>query len=202
MCIRDRTHTDPKAEFCSFAIVELAALLCSKDTAPSLLEVFEVIFLENSSDEFCELLAAVRWSLERGETLSELLCAIAGEPEKGVSGYCFQTLAAVLYCGIRHHWEAEKALGEIWAAGGDTDSSGAILGALGGALRGVDSFPMQWVRGIAEWPIGIQSFEKLAQATVAHRPLKVRFAWHPLLLLRNFVFFLVVLFHGFTRLVR
>ena len=195
------THTDPKAEYCSRAVVELAALFSSTTLAPSLSKIFETITFNDADANFRHLLAQIKLSLEQKETLSELLKKLGGTPKKGVSGYCFHTLAAVLYCGIKNDWLPETALPAIWNAGGDSDTTGAILGALCGTLHGPDSFPAQWKNGLAEWPVTIAQFPELAQATIEFRPKTIRYSFHPLLLIRNILFLITVLTHTLLRLV-
>ncbi|MBK1834811.1 ADP-ribosylglycohydrolase family protein [Roseibacillus ishigakijimensis] len=194
------THSDPKAEHCARAIVELTALFCQSNEAPSQEKLFDTLLAPESSDEFRELINCVRNNLAAGEDLDALLSMIGARPKKGVSGYCFHTLAAVLHCGIRHQWKPEQALPAIWSAGGDTDTSGAILGALCGTLHGASSFPENWLAAIAEWPLTPSSLSRLADSVAAPEPLTIRPLFHPALLFRNFIFLLIVLSHGFRRL--
>ena len=42
----------------------------------------------------------------------------------------------------------EEALTEIINLGGDTDTAGAILGALAGAYYGIDGIPRRWLDGL------------------------------------------------------
>ena len=42
----------------------------------------------------------------------------------------------------------EEALTEVVNLGGDTDTAGAILGALAGAHYGVDAIPERWLEGL------------------------------------------------------
>ncbi|MDP0490414.1 MAG: ADP-ribosylglycohydrolase family protein [Verrucomicrobiota bacterium JB023] len=195
------THSDPKAEHCARAIVELAALLCQSNEAPSQDKLFETLLAPESSGEFRELINCVRNNLASGDNLDALLSMIGGRPERGVSGYCFHTLAAVLHCGIRHQWNPKQALPAIWSAGGDTDTTGAILGALCGILHGADSFPQNWSQAFCEWPVSTSDLGKLAESISAGQPAKIRPSFAFSLLLRNLSFLLIVLGHGFRRLI-
>ncbi|MGJ8725991.1 MAG: ADP-ribosylglycohydrolase family protein [Roseibacillus sp.] len=194
------THTDPKAESCSRAVVELAALFSNRREAPTPDEIWSTIIFPDSNSSFRTLLEEVRANLENEGTLDNLLKAIGGIPQKGVSGYCYHTLAAILHCGMKNHWKPEQALPAIWEAGGDTDTTGAILGALCGTLHGPDSFPKKWMTPILEFPVKVYQFETLAKATAEFHPCSIRLPFHPLLLLRNVLFLGVVLAHGFSRL--
>lgn len=197
------THTDPKAEFCSRAIVELA---CHFAQSPNELDIdvlFQTISFPDADSDFTSLLRAIRQNLEAKQSLSQLLLlSLKASPEKGVSGYCYHTLAAVLHCGITHNWHPERSLAAIWSAGGDTDTMGAILGALCGSLHGPNAFPDNWLSALQEFPTHPESFKPLAQAAITHQPCVIRHPFHPLLLARNLLFLTTVLVHGFARLFR
>jgi ADP-ribosylglycohydrolase len=195
------THTDPKAEWCSRAIVELAALFCTRETVPAASEIIERIRFKDADASYRALLDRLETSLSENSSLKTLLERLGAHPQRGVSGYCFHTLVAVLHCGITHDWTPASALPAIWAAGGDTDTTGAILGALCGALHGPGSFPSRWIDGVMEFPTTITQFETFARATTELRPATNRSAFTPPLVLRNLIFLAVVLSHGFARLI-
>lgn len=194
------THTDPKAEYCSRAIVELAALFTQPEPDLSLDSIFATLAFEDADSNFRALLESIRIHLDDLGSLPDLLTALDAKCAEGVSGYCYHTLAAVLHCGIAHDWHPTKALPAIWSAGGDTDTTGAILGALCGTLHGPSSFPKAWSERLCEFPVTLENFERLADSTVNHSPLTIRCPFHPVLLLRNSLFLLIVLGHGFARL--
>jgi hypothetical protein len=88
--------------------------------------------------------------------------------------------------------------------GGDTDTTGAITGALAGAVVGQGSIPDRWIDGILDWPrspeLLVRVADRLADASHgADAGSPVQYFW-PALPLRNFYFLLVVLLHGFRRL--
>ena len=88
--------------------------------------------------------------------------------------------------------------------GGDTDTVGAILGALAGASDGVEAIPREWRAGLAEWPRSPAFIEqlarRLAEQKAASQPLgPVPYFW-PGIIPRNLLFILVVLIHGLRRL--
>lgn len=195
------THTDPKAEWCSRAIVELSALFYGKVTVPAASEIIKRIRFKDADASYRALIDSLETSLSENASLETLLERLGANPQRGVSGYCFHTLTAVLHCGIAHDWTPASALPAIWAAGGDTDTTGAILGALCGVLRGPEAFPSSWIDGVMEFPTTIAQFEAFACATTELRPATIRPAFTPLLVLRNLVFLAVVLFHGLARLI-
>lgn len=88
--------------------------------------------------------------------------------------------------------------------GGDTDTVGAILGALIGAVAGKPGIPRDWLDAIGDWPRSVAFIDRvavrLAEQTNTRNSLgPVSYFW-PGLIPRNILFILVVLFHGFRRL--
>jgi hypothetical protein len=89
--------------------------------------------------------------------------------------------------------------------GGDTDTVGAIVGALAGTSEGEGGIPAEWLEGIWEWPrscaflreVGVRLAEQRMTQT-SRGP--VPYFWLGLLP-RNLLFVLVVLLHGFARLI-
>jgi hypothetical protein len=88
--------------------------------------------------------------------------------------------------------------------GGDTDTVGAIVGALAGGTVGAGGIPADWIAGIMDWPRSVGLLQtvasRLAQQKQDSQPLgPVRYFW-PAVLPRNLMFLFVVLIHGFRRL--
>ena len=108
-------------------------------------------------------------------------------PVRRQPGHCFRAaLTAVLDCG------------------GDTDTVGAILGALMGARLGRGAIPPEWLDRICDWPRSVGLLAQVAERLDQQRNSKqglgpVRYFW-PGLLVRNLVFLITVLCHGFRRL--
>jgi ADP-ribosylglycohydrolase len=124
--------------------------------------------------------------------------------QHGVSGYAYHSVPVALYAWLRHSDDFRTALIAVLDCGGDTDTVGAILGALMGARLGRGAIPQDWLNGICDQPrsIGllVQVAERLSQQLTASRALgPVRYFW-PLLVIRNGVFLIIVLSHGFRRL--
>ncbi len=88
--------------------------------------------------------------------------------------------------------------------GGDTDTTGAIVGGIIGAGIGPGGMPSAWLAGIAEWPCGVAWMERvageLADAVATGRPVRTARPPWPLVVVRNGFFLAVVLAHGFRRL--
>lgn len=93
------------------------------------------------------------------------------------------------------------------ALGGDTDTTGAIVGALAGATVGAGGIPGEWLAGLIEWPRSVAWMRALAERLAGRFPVAgdavapgpLPLFW-PGLLPRNLLFLLVVLLHAFRRL--
>jgi ADP-ribosylglycohydrolase len=68
----------------------------------------------------------------------------------GVSGFIEHTVPAVLFCWLRSAGNFRQALIDVINLGGDTDSTGAILGGIAGATTGAAGIPREWIDGIWE----------------------------------------------------
>lgn len=195
------THSDSKALTAARAVSEVAALLCNADQAPTATEVLHALDHVDADDEWRSILGAMRDAVGNTVTVGQFLESIGGDARRGVSGYAYQTVPVVVFLGMANDWDFRATLTQVLDAGGDTDSTGAIAGALCGAFGGRNRIPSAWVDGIAEWPVGTQSLVELGEGLSEGRILRVRAYWSPALLLRNLFFLIVVLMHGFLRLV-
>lgn len=115
-----------------------------------------------------------------------------------VSGWSLHSIPLALGAWWRHRDDACAGLTAIWRCGGDTDTIGAIAGALYGIDRGEDAFPKAWVTGIRDWPITVDLLCATGRALAASSPLP-RWAW-PAYPLRNALFLLIVVLHGWRRM--
>ena len=113
----------------------------------------------------------------------------------GVSGFAPNSVSVALYGWLRHRGDFERMLTEVIGCGGDTDSVAAIAGGICGAEVGEQGIPPAWIAGISDWPRSTGFIRRLVEA--GQNPLNV---FWPAVLLRNFIFLVVVLFHGFRRL--
>jgi ADP-ribosyl-[dinitrogen reductase] hydrolase len=124
--------------------------------------------------------------------------------QRGVTGYAYHSVPVTLYAAIRHSGNFRTALEAALNCGGDTDTVGAMVGAIVGARLGRKDVPGGLAGGVCEWPRSISLLDsvanRLAEPGQNNPPIgPVRYFW-PGLILRNILFVVVVLAHGFRRL--
>ena len=119
---------------------------------------------------------------------------------RGVSGYMYHTVPAVLHAWFRHGPSYREAILDLIHAGGDSDTTAAILGGISGAGVGREGVPEEWLNRLFEWPRSVSWMQRLgqrvAQCTSPERPVSLSI---PGLFLRNVFFFLIVVVHILRR---
>lgn len=197
------THTDPKAEHGALAVA-LAARLASQQEELSAAQYLSLVtsVFGAQGQELLALLSAAVASAERGES-TEQFAGRLGLSE-GVSGYVFHSVPIAIHAWLVHPRDFRAAITAVVRCGGDTDSTAAIVGGIVGAAVRKESLPPEWLGGLLEWPRTISWMERLgaqlettARTGIADRPARLPILG---LLLRNVVFLLVVLYHGFRRM--
>jgi len=198
------THSDGRAEQGALVIAmacRYAVTRTSNQTDRN--EFFQLILEQLTEDELKEALKLVEAALRDDMTAEAVAAKLA--LNQGVTGYVVHTVAMSIFCWLRHPGDFRAAVEEVILLGGDTDTTGAITGALAGATLGASAIPQEWLNGIVEWPRSVRWMKRLAARLSSQllrkkehaRPL--RLFW-PGLLLRNVVFTIAVLCHGFRRL--
>ncbi len=194
------THTDPKAEVAALAVAEAAAWAVLGQEP-----------LKEWASKLSGLGGGEEWSvicrkLEQGvaEGTSVLAFADALGLRNGVSCYAYHSVPIALYAWLRSPNDFREALTSALNCGGDTDTVGAIVGALAGASVGTSGIPSEWLSGICEWPRSLkvlgQAAERLAEQKLEAEALgPIKYFW-PGLVPRNLAFLLIVLAQGFRRL--
>lgn len=118
----------------------------------------------------------------------------------GVTGFVMHSAPVALWCWLRTPDDFRATLETAISLGGDTDTVGAIAGGLAGARLGEQGIPAEWLRGVSDYPRSIEWLRRLALAVEANEsPPKLNVLTLPF---RNLFFLLVVLGHGFRRVVR
>lgn len=150
------THVDPRAEDAALAVARAARAASAATSSAALV---------------ADLAAGCRT-----EPLRRALDVVAGalaagrHPgaelgwQRGVSGYCIDTVAAALWTWGAHRGDARAAIEAAVRLGGDTDSVAAITGGLAGADGGVGALPAGWLARLTDWPLDRRHLEQLAAA--------------------------------------
>jgi len=103
-----------------------------------------------------------------------------------------------------HQHDFRTAVTSVIQCGGDTDSTGAIVGGIVGTAVGKDGIPSEWLNHLFEWPLSVSWMERLGLQldSSISCDAKLRSIALPIwgLLPRNSFFLLVVLSHGLRRL--
>jgi ADP-ribosylglycohydrolase len=152
--------------------------------------------------EWLDRIGQMETALARNDSVAEF--ARATGLERGVTGYALHVVPVALYAWLRHDGGFRAAPVAALDCGGDTDTVGAILGALCGAAHGAEGIPAEWLDGVADWPRSTGFMRRLAERLAAQKQTserlgEVTYFW-PGLLPRNLLFLVVVLLHGFRRL--
>ncbi|WP_144922187.1 ADP-ribosylglycohydrolase family protein [Halorubrum salsamenti] len=139
------THADPRCmDGCAVLNLTVAGLLEGADTP--LQDALDYI----SADAPGELVAALE-PLARGDTPAAL----------ETSGYVVYSLQTALHDGLFAE-SAEEAIATAVSRGGDSDTIGAIAGAVAGARFGASTLPDRWLAAIDE----VDELESLATQLV------------------------------------
>lgn len=200
------THTDPKAEYGALAVA-LAAHHARQGDLDGECFVRALADLLAPGDpaaaELTRLAGGAADSARRGDTTQAFAAQTLSLPN-GVSGYVYHTVPVALHAWFRHPADLRAAVQSVIACGGDTDTTGAITGALVGAGVGRAGIPAALLDNLAEWPRTVAWMERLAErlADIVEKGRPEPPPALPALGLaaRNLVFLVVVLFHGLRRL--
>lgn len=193
------THTDPRAERGALAVALAAGYAATHEPATFrredvLAEIEAIIPPEDSEARswLASLRRAVLHTVDDDRFVEETGL------ERGVSGYVYRTVPAVLWVWLSSPFDYAGGLERVIALGGDTDTTAAIYGGIAGAAVGSAGIPKRWLDGIVEIPRSVGWVRRLAGSLAAGGD-PVPLAW-PLLPVRNLVMLLIVILHGFRRM--
>ena len=199
------THADPRASTGAKAIAYLSSWsirdrLVEKPELEDLLKVLRRA--GNGDQEWTNAVRSIAIAYHQHLSVEQFAQSLG--LSDGVTGYVYHTVPVAVYAWYLHFGRFEETVSAVLNCGGDTDTVGAIAGALAGGVVGEPGIPSDWLNGIYEWPRGIEVLRAIADqlAEKSHQPeagSPVRYFW-PGLLLRNVFFLVVVLVHGFRRL--
>ncbi|MHC4192297.1 MAG: ADP-ribosylglycohydrolase family protein, partial [Planctomycetota bacterium] len=198
------THSDPKAFFGALTVALAAHLSAqSRNILPQdFVDIVSKSLAKYESPEFVKLVSKAATSALSDQRVGEFAESLGSR--NGISGYMYHTVPCVIQTWLRYQEDFVGGLQEILRAGGDTDTTGAILGAILGARAGKDGIPQTWRTRIIEWPRTIAWMERVGHclAALLNGDVKTKCPGYfvPGVLLRNLFFLQVVLFHGLRRL--
>jgi ADP-ribosyl-[dinitrogen reductase] hydrolase len=197
------THRDPKAFHGAMAIAIAAhhSATAEGSSSDAYLHAVTEGLRQDEAGELLDLLRRAVTSAAHGDS-AETFAAELGL-KKGVTGYMLHTVPCVVQTWLRHPDNFAAGVRDIINAGGDTDTTAAILGGILGARVGKAGIPEPWLNGIWEWPRSVAWLEELGRrlakgADEEHPAPPAYFA--PGILARNALFLVLVLAHGFRRL--
>ncbi len=131
------THVDPRCSWSAFAVNLVVAEALNGRTA----SIDSVASIMEGAGVGPHTLHAVRDVA--GHTLEHLRL------DGSTIGFTLKAMQAGLWC-LEHPEDFEESLVLVIQAGGDTDTNGAVAGAVLGALRGASSIPDRWTARIAK----------------------------------------------------
>jgi ADP-ribosylglycohydrolase len=187
------THTDPRAVEGALFVAELAARSveadASVDRSPLVSGALGVVQEPSLKD-------ALMKAIELADSETSLTEAVA---TVGTSGFVLQSVPFAAFAFIRFGDDAFRALTEVISAGGDTDTTAAIVGGWLGALHGCGALPKHLIDAIHDGPFGPTHLRALGEFLA--RGTRAPSYSSLYALLRNLALYPVVLAHGFRRLI-
>lgn len=189
------THSDPKAQFGAQAIADVAACVARDGTRPTVSRLEVILSDAGEGDEWRDVVRRTIDACQSGEIRDAVTEAGL---KRGVSGYIFHTLPVAVAAWHIHFGDFRKTIEAVAMLGGDTDTVAAIAGSLAGISCGREGIPNDWVTGMIDRPHGIAYILKLSEVLDSGRSDSTGFSW--LLFPRGILFTVIVLCHGFRRL--
>lgn len=206
------THNNSKAELSAIAIAAAAYLAsCQAWVSPqeyyltlqNYLSTRSAKSLEIETAAFLSIIQQACHSAEKNETGSAFADKSANKI--GVSSYAYDTIPLVIQIWLRYQDSYSSGVKEIIYLGGNTDITAAILGGIIGSAVGERGISKKWLDNVLDFPRSLDWIESLGERLaktcekgVAQPPLPLAFYLIPL---RNILFWAVILFHLFYRLI-
>lgn len=189
------THTDPKANIAAQAVSEIAAAIVND---PLHIFPFEILSSISHDTGWINLVEKMKRANEKQLDVYQF-AELLGLKQK-ITGYAWHSVPMAIYAWWYHRGNFRLTLESVINCGGDTDTVGAIAGALAGCDLGPNSIPDEWINKINEWPRSINWVNKIADALHSANTRKVpRYFW-PAIPLRNLFFLSIVLAHAIWRI--
>jgi ADP-ribosylglycohydrolase len=189
------THSDPRAEEGALVVAKTARFAANQEG--DALEFVRSITPMLSGDELKRHFEAMIEALSLNMKPYEF--AESQGWAKGPTGYINQSVPMAICCWAHTPSDFQAVVSNAVLLGGDTDSVGAIAGAIAGAGCGADAIPASWKRQLAEWPRDIawmrglsEKLKNQARATSNKSVRSPSLRWGRTLI-RNLIFGVVVI---------
>jgi ADP-ribosylglycohydrolase len=136
------THTDPEAAAGAAGVAFAVARGITEETA-----VNRSSFIQQVADFIAPI------SEKMADKIRGLSDYLSAGPEDGFAytgngGYVMETVPGALFAFLLSPYDFEKTVLAAVNAGGDTDSLGAMAGAVSGAFNGASAIPERWKTGV------------------------------------------------------
>jgi ADP-ribosylglycohydrolase len=187
------THRDPRALEAARIIGNSAAIATLRGSDATAGEILAELEKDIESNEFKARFTLLRQGLAAGDgcgTFANRFSRKAGY----VTGFAPDSAAVAIYAWLRHRGDFRATIESVVRAGGDTDTIAFIAGSIAGIECGREHLPADWLKGLYDWPVNRTLIAKISSGQT------VRYPGWPMTIPRNFVFLLIVLCHGFRRL--
>jgi ADP-ribosyl-[dinitrogen reductase] hydrolase len=196
------THRGWQAETAALAVAECVALAVRSPHQPQVEETINLLKSLATQTEWQSIITQIATHLAAQRSVAEFVRALG--LERGVSGYSLHVVPVAIYAWLRHPDDFRTAMISALECGGDTDTVGAILGALMCANVSEAGIPVDWRNHIWEWPRSVGFIQRVAAKLAAQRSSTVPvgpvgYFW-PGVIVRNLLFLAIVVLHGFRRL--
>lgn len=159
------THTDPRAIEGAVVVARAARFAMrnpESDPAKFVDDALGWIIGEDLADHFQAIGKGLRERLTPQEFAEERGWG------RGVTGFINQSVPAAVYCWAYSPTDFRQTVTNAVLLGGDTDSVGAIAGAISGTAVGASSLPNDWQSQLAEWPRDIAWMHALSERLASH----------------------------------
>ncbi|MBF0224875.1 MAG: ADP-ribosylglycohydrolase family protein [Desulfobacterales bacterium] len=200
------THTDKRALIGAKAVAYISALIVRENLSkkPSKAKFIGLLSsCDSENEEWNNIIKLLSEAIDKDMSVAEF--ADIMNQGNGISGYIFHTVPIVLYAWYNHFGDFKKTLSSIFNCGGDTDTTGAIAGALAGAVTGTQGIPNDWIQDIIDWPISknliFKVAERLSEKISGNLRVSSFYYFWPFLILRNIFFIVIVFLHVIKRLI-
>jgi ADP-ribosyl-[dinitrogen reductase] hydrolase len=158
------THTDPRAGTAALAVAEAAASVILPQPPHEWASTLRGL---DGGEEWTTICNKLELGLAKGMSVGGFAEALG--LRNGISGYSYHSVPVALYAWLRSPDDFREALTSALNCGGDTDTVGAIVGALAGANVGASGIPSEWLARICEWPRSTKVLNQAAQRLARQR---------------------------------